>query len=622
MNWIEYILAPKVLKTKYDEDLNNLMDEIDQLRIAEQETTAELQVLTIDYNNLLNNYNDAKVLLAVKFVKDHRNDDLLSFKTFLDTIEPTTIKYDFGYGEMPVHKIFERSLVDEKEIREFIKNLKFNGADYKSADDLVYNFTRKISTKYKTSVYYGTDWEVYGKTEFWATAKTTIERIKNKENLLGDCFTGDTRIIVKNKLNNKIESKTFNELRTTFKRYDALSYNTATGNSEFKPITAFIPKGIKEVVKAKFRNGGAVKVTDNHRFLVSGSLNKNINKYNYTWTELKDIDLNNSHRRQCLAVNKITDYNGNIISDELCNVIGSYVADGNSKRNNKGGVGAVVIAGDDEKRQEKLRKAIIKLGMGCDQTERKVHAYTKVSSIDEYNRLFYEMGEKGTFKKFPNIVMSADNESVKKILKYYGDRDGTKKGGKVVTYSTVSDKLAEQLKLLLTRIGVHYSHIVQDYQYDDANRQPIHRIYCKSNPVERLPNTIHNALQSIEYYGEEEVFDITVADNHNFVLSDTRVIAHNCDDMMVLRHSCLYYLLKDFFPESVWRLRGFIVDLWTGGGHAMLAWVKEGVNDFVPIETTFYDTKQATMWNNDYVIGNQMLYQIRYSFDHEHEYKK
>ena len=96
----------------------------------------------------------------------------------------------------------------------------------------------------------------------------------------------------------------------------------------------------------------------------------------------------------------------------------------------------------------------------------------------------------------------------------------------------------------------------------------------------------------------------------------------DCDDSMILRYSCLYYLLKDYFPEEQWRLRGFIVDIWTGGGHALLAWVKEGPNDWIPIETTFYDTKQAFIWNNNYRIRDQMLYQIRYSFDHEHEYTR
>lgn len=98
--------------------------------------------------------------------------------------------------------------------------------------------------------------------------------------------------------------------------------------------------------------------------------------------------------------------------------------------------------------------------------------------------------------------------------------------------------------------------------------------------------------------------------------------AYDCDDSMILRYSCLYHLLKKYFPGDVWRLRGFIVDLWTGGGHAMLGWVKSGVNSWVPIETTYFDDKQGKLWRGDYTIHNQVLYDIRYSFDHTTEYEK
>ncbi len=99
--------------------------------------------------------------------------------------------------------------------------------------------------------------------------------------------------------------------------------------------------------------------------------------------------------------------------------------------------------------------------------------------------------------------------------------------------------------------------------------------------------------------------------------------ADDCDGFMTLKYCMLYYLLKDYFPNDLWRLRGFIVDIWTGGGHAMLAWVKGGnVNDWIPIETTFYDSRFPTVWNNNYKIRDQMLYQIRYSFDNKYAYVK
>lgn len=97
----------------------------------------------------------------------------------------------------------------------------------------------------------------------------------------------------------------------------------------------------------------------------------------------------------------------------------------------------------------------------------------------------------------------------------------------------------------------------------------------------------------------------------------------DCDDVMVLKYCLLRVMLDEKFPEDVWRLRGFIVDILTYGGHAMLGWVKGGdVNDFVPIETTFMEVNQSVYWRKNYTIRNQIMYQIRYSFDDKAEYTR
>jgi len=96
----------------------------------------------------------------------------------------------------------------------------------------------------------------------------------------------------------------------------------------------------------------------------------------------------------------------------------------------------------------------------------------------------------------------------------------------------------------------------------------------------------------------------------------------DCDDSMTLRFSCLFFLLKNFFPQDLWRLRGFIVDLWSGGGHALLGWIKKGINDWVAVETTFKASEQWRLWEDKYVIRNQLFYQVRYSFDEKKEYVK
>lgn len=138
--------------------------------------------------------------------------------------------------------------------------------------------------------------------------------------------------------------------------------------------------------------------------------------------------------------------------------------------------------------------------------------------------------------------------------------------------------------------------------------------FSRMYPTLAYYRTDETLYRTIEYWATAKETILQIRNNE--VIGD-------CDDYMTLKYSCLYYLLKDRFPNELWRLRGFIVDLWTGGGHALLGWVKGGdVNDWIPIETTFYDDREFKIWDNNYTIRNQLLYQIRYSFDDKNEYVK
>lgn len=626
MNFLKKILDTYQKGLEYD----SLQAEKQELQAKHSSTLNSLKhcesnedELEREISGLLKQINELEEQLKVS----NKHSSLENYKKYLDSIPAKAKYYNFGKGRRRVHTVLQHSLQDENIIRSFVEeDLGFNPEHDDTADKLVFHFVRVFNSKLPTKKYYASDKEIYGEKEYWASAKETIELYRSGKRKVFDCFTGDTKIIVKNKLTGCIENKTFLELKDSYYNYQALSYNVDTQKTEFKDITNFIDKGERQVVEATFKNGGSVKVTPEHKFLMSKGKNNITNKYKYDWTSLKDVDLSNSRKKQSLAVTKISDDDGVEIPEQLCNLIASYVADGNSYVNKNGKISSITIAGDDKDRQSLLKQHLDMLGIDYKQSNRTRNAYTTLY-IDNngVKELIKEMGIKGTFKQFPDIVMKANSKSIEKILYYYGQRDGTKnKDGSIHTYSTVSNKLAEQIKLLLTKVGTHYSHYVQNYQYSDANRQPIHRIRVWYDTKERLKHTRHNSIIDVKEAGVKNVYDITVADNHNFVLSNSRSIVHNCDDVMILVYSCLYYLLDDKFPEEKWRLRGFLVDLWGNlGGHALLGWVRgDSVNDFVPIETTFMDTKQGFMWTKKYRIRNQLFYQIRYSFDNENEYSK
>lgn len=196
--------------------------------------------------------------------------------------------------------------------------------------------------------------------------------------------------------------------------------------------------------------------------------------------------------------------------------------------------------------------------------------------------------------------------NTKKTNKYYDFGKGKRR---VHTIIAESIKQREEINKFIENIGFN----PENYKNADDI------VYYLNQLISDLyPNAKYYASDST-LYGEREYW---ATPKETIKKLNKKGKSFDCDDMMVLRYACIHRLLSDYYPEELWRLRCFIVDLWTGGGHAMIGWVKKGVNDWVPIETTFYNSKQNTLWRKNYTIQNQILYQIRYSFNEEGEYER
>jgi len=226
--------------------------------------------------------------------------------------------------------------------------------------------------------------------------------------------------------------------------------------------------------------------------------------------------------------------------------------------------------------------------------------------IDESNELLAELKDARKNYSIDEYKEWLD-ENIHPHNTYYNFGNGRKQ-----VHTIFADSIKDE-ELIREFITEDLEFDASRYNTSDTLVLAFNRALSAKYPTRRYYDSDSNLYGTIEYWATAKQ---TIEKLRRGVKS------YDCDDSMTLRYSCLYYLLQDRFPMDIWRLRGFIVDIWTGGGHALLAWVKEGPNDWIPIETTFLDTEQLDIWNKNYRIRNQMLYQIRYSFDNEHEYKR
>lgn len=115
--------------------------------------------------------------------------------------------------------------------------------------------------------------------------------------LMSTCHRGDTRIIVRKKVDIKHwqvstppVSMSFEELKSCWQDYQALCYYSSDGaNYTYRNITAFHDNGVKEVVKATFDDGTEVVSTPNHEFAWCDSTG------NICWDSLAMLHKNGTH---------------------------------------------------------------------------------------------------------------------------------------------------------------------------------------------------------------------------------------------------------------------------------------------------------------------------------------
>lgn len=96
----------------------------------------------------------------------------------------------------------------------------------------------------------------------------------------------------------------------------------------------------------------------------------------------------------------------------------------------------------------------------------------------------------------------------------------------------------------------------------------------------------------------------------------------DCDAHGSAMYGCIRYMVETRFPTELWRLRVFVVGPISGGGHYIVSWVKEGPNDWIPLETTWYPKSIVRAWGENLGLRSQIMYDVWWSFDDKYEYVK
>jgi hypothetical protein len=355
----------------------------------------------------------------------------------------------------------------------------------------------------------------------------------------GDCFTLDTKVIVRSKATGCYEVRPLGYLKAAWPAYDALSYDFSKADWVFKPITAWQDKGTKEVFESALANGPTFRHTADHRvWWLNGSGGNSKHRVDEgAFSEKFDDD--RSYMRRVLIAKQIPALGVGDVSREFSYLSGIYAAEGYSDGSH------VQIAQDKATVREKIEKVLAHLDVPFSQSKRTHSAYYSLLTSETKTRLKAQGTSSFNMGVDPS-VLGGSTDAIAALVEGHCDGDGWvpqvgspwEKKTKAI-HATSSEQLADELQLALMILGEPwYTQLQLDHM--GVGRKPIYRVHrwtSETRPARRsvpdLPGLSYSGYRRTAFAGEDQVCDISVADTHNFVLSNG-MLAHNCDCHTIL----------------------------------------------------------------------------------------
>lgn len=366
---------------------------------------------------------------------------------------------------------------------------------------------------------------------------------------MAKCFTGNTKIWVRDRRTNAVGLKSFTDLKTTWQHHDALGVDTQHKHQVFRPITHFHENGKRDVSKLLFKNGTEVVCTPDHQFAWASK--KKLTTIGYV--EAQNI-LKPDHRYDRNQIVSVSHVGTEKFSDgtvesqvpydnELLWIIGAFLAEGSWKSD----VTLNFAQLEGKNLHTRVQDWACKNNLTVNAT--KVAVDVGISSRPDLISLFEQCGRGCENKQLPEALRTCTPLQATYVLDGYLAGDGCfytipfkdrheyrllselRDSSNAWDATTTSRKLAADIQYLALRSG-RYTRIKSVKVTRDKLPAWTISYHPNTKAMEELNfDLCTTQLVEINSVGQEEVFDITVEAaedrNHNFVL-ENGVVVHNC----------------------------------------------------------------------------------------------
>lgn len=426
--------------------------------------------------------------------------------------------------------------------------------------------------------------------------------------MVDECLTGDTYVMTKN---GKIKIKNlYNMYRNGNKTPLIKSFNLTTESYEFKPMTYAHKSSNREVFEIKTEGLNKLRCTDNHKVLTQRG-----------YVEVKDLIIN----KDMLLLSDTDKQKTKLIlnNDQYQIMLGSYLGDGHLDK--RSDFNTYRLKFTQGMKQEKYFLSKID-AFGLQYTIEK-SGYTNKENVlqSKYTRTFIINND-----IFNSVINDIDELG---LAIWYQD-DGSLVNNRVRLYSETftyeENILLKNMLLNRFNIDCEINKEKNCYYYLQLNKENsdiflklvskyMHPSMQYKTNIDISNNIVSydskyksyggNRIVSIAPIGSEDVYDITVQDNHNFLAStsfySTNIIVHNCQDT----NSAQFVLIKLLIGNNNAMLVGDVSQSIYGFRNARPEYL-ENFADTTPntlklkLEQNYRSTKNIIEAANNVVVHN------------------